>query len=74
MQREIKSVTIHAEGRAFEGYYAVQSDMLTVWHSNLGSRTARVPGSSLEQQVRALLLEIFVDCRNRRMPYATSRR
>ena len=72
MQREIKPVTIEADGNRFDGFYAVQADMLTVWHVYLGSRTARVVKESLEQQVSALMLEIFRECRNRRVPYATS--
>jgi len=74
MQREIKPVSVQAEGSPFEGFYATQSDMLTVWHENLGSRTARVAGAGLEQQATTLLLEIFRDCRHRRVPYAMRRR
>ena len=69
MQREIKPVTVNAEGSPFEGFYAIQSEMLTVWHAHLGSRTTRVAGSNVEEQVAALLLEIFRDCRHRRVPY-----
>lgn len=74
MEREIKPVTVQADGQPFDGFYAIQYDMLTVWHAHLGSRTAGVVASSVEEQIKTLLLEIFRDCRHRRIPYATSRR
>jgi len=74
MQRNIKPAAVQAEGKRFEGFYAVQSGMLTVWHENLGSRTTRVAGGAVEQQVGELLLEIFRECRHRRVPRAIARR
>jgi len=74
MDRLIKPVAVQADGTRFEGFYAVQSDMLTVWHEHLGSRTTRVAAGTIVEQVDALLLEIFRDCRHRRVAISIARR
>ena len=49
-------------GRTFEGYYAVQSNMVTVWNPALGSRTARIGEVALPALADTLLLEVVQEC------------
>jgi hypothetical protein len=58
-------LTIMMGGRCFSGQYAVQSEMLTVWNREFGSRTAQIGEHDVPTLARALLLEIERECRLR---------
>lgn len=68
MSRQVTPVELNVDGRRFEGFYAVQSNMLTVWHAQLGSRTTQIVGSATQQQIDALVQEIFRACPLHRLP------
>ncbi len=68
MLRQVTPVQVQVDGDRFDGFYAVQSNMLTVWHAYLGSRTTQVDSGALEQQVDTLLIELARDSVRRRVP------
>jgi hypothetical protein len=65
MSRQVNPVEVHVDGSRFTGFYAVQSNMLTVWHAYLGSRTTQIGSAPVQQQVDTLMEEIFRECRHR---------
>jgi hypothetical protein len=62
MSRQINAHNVRFEGCTFDGYYAVASNMVTVWNPSLGSRSAKIGDASVPALVDALLLEIVQEC------------
>ena len=48
MKRINGPLTAEVDGVRISGFYAVQSKMVTVWHTHLGSRTKAISGSLLQ--------------------------
>ncbi len=61
MKRIIVPLTVEVDGVRLSGFYAVQSEMVTVWHTYLGSRTQTVSGSLRSADVEGLLIELYQD-------------
>ena len=61
MKRIIVPLTFEVDGVRLSGFYAVQSQMVTVWHTFLGSRTRTVSGSLSGAEVEGLLIELYQD-------------
>jgi len=59
MTRDVTRVEIDVDGDRFEGFYAVESGMLTVWHPCLGSRSTQFSGPLARYEVDALMAEII---------------
>jgi hypothetical protein len=59
MTRNAMPVEVELNGVRISGFYAVQADMLTVWHAYLGSRTRVIVGDPDPQVVEGLLLELY---------------
>ena len=62
MSRQVNVHNVRFGGRTFNGYYAVESNMVTVWNPALGSRSARIGDASVPVLVDALLLEVVQQC------------
>ncbi len=62
MSRQINVHNVRFGGRSFNGYYAVASNMVTVWNPSLGSRSAKIGDASVPVLVDALLLEVVQEC------------
>jgi hypothetical protein len=62
MSRKINAMEVRFGGRTFDGFYAVESHMVTVWNPLLGSRTARIEDGSMPALIDALLLEVVQEC------------
>ncbi len=61
MKRIIVPLSVEVEGVHLSGFYAVQSEMVTVWHTYLGSRTQTISGGPCSADVEGLLVELFQD-------------
>lgn len=55
-------ITIRYGDRIFGGFYATQSDMLTVWNRDFGSRSVQLEGRTATDVARGLLLELVQGC------------
>lgn len=66
MTRQVNTLEVRVDGRRFDGFWAVQSNMLTVWNPSLGSRTAPIDDASMQQLTDSLLREIVRDCAGHR--------
>jgi hypothetical protein len=69
MQRLPVSLSVIVDGRRHDGFYAVQSRMLTVWSPALGSRTAWLEAQdpALHDLAQALLMEVVTECEAARL-------
>jgi hypothetical protein len=65
MFRHVTPVELEVDGTRLQGFYSIQSNMLTVWHAHLGSRTVQVDGNPLREHVDALMRELFEASRRR---------
>ncbi len=61
MERIIVPFAVELDGVRLSGFYAVQSEMVTVWHTCLGSRTQTVSGGLSSADVEGLLIELYQD-------------
>ncbi|MDP9123139.1 MAG: hypothetical protein M3N82_00800 [Pseudomonadota bacterium] len=59
MERIIVPLTVEVDGVRLSGFYAMQSEMVTVWHAYLGSRTQTVRGSLASADVEGMLIELY---------------
>lgn len=59
MNRNAVPISVEVDGVRLSGFYAVQSDMLTVWHAYLGSRTRTICGGFSDADVEGMLAELF---------------
>ena len=66
MSRQINAHNVRFGGRTYKGYYAVASNMVTVWNPSLGSRSAKIGDASVPVLVDALLLEVVQECTRHR--------
>ena len=66
MTRQVESIEMELDGEHHRCFYAVQSNMLTVWHEYLGSRTAAVRGPPTLEHVEALTRDVLQLRRARR--------
>jgi len=64
MLREVMTIDTEVSGSLYSGYYAVMSDMLTVWIPSVGSRTTRLGGRVPENAAKDLLGEVVRECRH----------
>ncbi len=59
MKRIVVPLAVEVDGVRLSGHYAVQADMVTVWHAFLGSRTQSISGPLSSADVQALLIELY---------------
>lgn len=59
MHRRVRPIEVKVEGGSFPCFYAVQADMLTVWHAYLGSRTRVFMGRLDRAIVEAMAIELY---------------
>lgn len=64
MERHAMALSVVVDGRRYDGFFAIQSRMMTVWSPALGSRTTWIePQATTTQQIaEALLVEIVGEC------------
>ncbi len=74
MTRHVESIELEVDGRRHRCFYAVQSNMLTVWHDYLGSRTVAFQGAPTIEHIETLTREVVQLHRVRLAPPAASRR
>jgi hypothetical protein len=65
MNRIVLPVTVEVDGVRLSRFYAVQSNMVTVWHALLGSRSQAICGSLASSDVENLLVELYQAKRTR---------
>ena len=59
MKRIVVPLAVVVDGVRLSGFYAVQSEMVTVWHALLGSRTQTISGNLSSADVEDLLVELY---------------
>ena len=59
MIRNVVPIAVEVDGVRLSGFYSVQSDMVTVWHALLGSRTRTTSGGINRADVDELLIELY---------------
>ncbi len=59
MIRNVVPIAVEVDGVHLSGFYSVQSDMVTVWHAFLGSRTRTISGAICSADVDELLIELY---------------
>ncbi len=65
MNRKVTPVDVEVDGIVFSCFYSVQSDIVTVWHVYLGSRTRVFAGQLDHAVVEALAVDLFKASRKR---------
>ena len=61
MSRIITPVQLTIDGHLFEGFYAVQADMVTVWKPGLGSRTIQFRRGQMKRKIQQLARELLAE-------------
>jgi len=61
MSRTITPVSLMIDGHPFEGFYAVQADMVTVWQPGLGSRTIHFRRGQMKRRIQQVARELLAE-------------
>ena len=62
MTRQALAVSVVIDGCRYDGFYALQSNMLTVWSPGVGSRSVQLHGRAAAALAEDLLGEVIVEC------------
>lgn len=56
--RHVEPIEVEVDGKRHRCFYAMQSNMVTVWHADLGSRTAMFEGAPTHVHVESLTRDL----------------
>jgi hypothetical protein len=73
MSRQVTPLAYQVDGQRFDAYYAVTSNMLTVWNPSLGSRSAEIGGAPLTPLIDTLFHELVREGLRQRRSCASAR-
>ena len=73
MTRQVTPLAFDVDGQHFDAYYAVTSNMLTVWNPSLGSRSTEIGNELLQPLIDTLLKELVRDRLRARRSFSYAR-